>query len=136
MRRALVRHCLLLCALAMALPAAWSAPRLRCQIWQGGMNYALEFKPGSDPYSVKAIEIGERFRFKAVLIGDEEKVEYLKTYVYAQTERQPVLVHTAHYVSPRAEVGPKSLTGVNLVYAPRLERELQFDCALYEVTAP
>lgn len=123
----------LFCVLSLLLPAlAWAAPRVRCQIMQGGETYALEFKPGSDPYAVRAADIGSRFRFKAVLIGDEQKIEYFKTYVYAQTERQPVLLHSMHILAPVADEVPRSLTGMVYVYSPR---QLQYECSVFTVAS-
>jgi hypothetical protein len=120
-------------------PAAFASPLLRCQIDQGGSTQVLEFAPVSDPYSVKAIDINGRFRFKAVVIGDERHIEYIKLYTYSQTRRQPVLLHVAKYLAPVAlpvalpSPAPAALTGLNYVYSPQLERELQYGCALLEL---
>jgi hypothetical protein len=122
--------------LASALfPAAlFASPLLRCQIDQGGNTQVLDFIPVGDPYSVKAIDINGRFRFKAVVIGDTQHIEYIKLYVYSQTRRQPVLLHLAKYLAPVAAAGSgfSALTGINYVYSPQLERELQYGCALLE----
>ena len=94
----------------------------------------LDFIPTGDPYSVEAIDINGRFRFKAVVIGDAQHIEYIKLYVYSQTRRQPVLLHQAKYLAPVATPGsaPSALTGINYLYSPQLERELQYGCALLE----
>lgn len=130
MRR--TRVCALFAALLLALPVA-AAPRVRCQITQGGATHDLEFKPVSDPYTVAAVDIGGRFRFKAVLIGDEHKIDYFKTYVYAQNSRQPVLLHSAHFPAPAFDSTPRSLTGMVYVYSPR---QLQYECSVYSVATP
>jgi hypothetical protein len=116
--------------------ALFASPLLRCQINQGGSEQVLDFTPTSDPYNVKAFDINGRFRFKAVVIGTAQHLEYVKLYVYSQTRRQPVLLHQAKYMAPVATPGsaPAALTGVNYVYSPELERELQYGCALLEVT--
>lgn len=91
--------------------------------------------PVADPYSVKAIDINDRFRFKAVVIGDALRVEYIKIYVYAHTERQPMLLQQTSYLAPAPgpDTQPVALTGLNSVYSPGLERELQYGCALLEI---
>ena len=111
-----------------------AAPLLRCQIEQGGDTTVLDFRPVADPYRVAAIDIHGRFRFKAVVIGDAQHIDYIKLYVYAQTKRQPMLLHETNYVAPMAsrEPGYAALTGVNHVYSPALERELQYGCTLLE----
>jgi hypothetical protein len=118
-------------------PAAlFASPLLRCQIDQGGKVQVLDSIPVADPYSVEAVDINGRFRFKAVVIGDKQHIEYIKLYVYSQTKRQPVLLHLAKYLAPVAAAGSASsaLTGINYVYSPQLERELQYGCALLEKT--
>lgn len=116
------------------MPAA-AAPLLRCQIDQGGATLMLEFAPVSDPYSVRAIDINGRFRFKAVVIGDARHIEYIKLYTYSQTRRQPVLLHVAKYMAPVAlpQASFGALTGRQYLYSPELEREMQYGCALIEV---
>lgn len=57
--------------------ALFASPLLRCHIDQGGSSQVLDFIPVGDPCSVKAIDINGRFRFKAVVIGDTQHVEYI-----------------------------------------------------------
>lgn len=108
-----------------------SAPLLRCQLGYGGAVQTLEASPGSDPYGVEARDIGGRFRFKAVVIGSDRQIDYIKLYAYYQAERQPVLLHEARYTPPfAATASPYGLTGLNYLYSPDLGRELQYGCAL------
>ena len=119
------------------LPAvAHAAPLLRCEIDQGGSLMVRDFSPVADPYSVAALEINGRFRFKAVVIGDAQHIEYVKLYVYSKTKRQPVLLHEASYLAPVAsqDTRPSALTGINYIYSPQLERELKYGCAIVEAT--
>lgn len=117
--------------------ASFASPLLRCQINQGGNERVLDFLPISDPYRALAININNRFRFKAVVIGDTQHVDYIKLYVFAQTKRQPKLLHQVTFIAPTPSQDPAltSLTGTNYVYAPHLERELQYSCALLEKTS-
>lgn len=113
-----------------------AAPLLRCQIEQADTSKVVDSMPVADPYSVMAIDINERFRFKAVVIGDALRVEYIKLYVYTHTKRQPMLLHQTTYLAPATsrDAQPTALTGVNYVYSPDLERELQYGCALLEIS--
>ena len=119
---------------ALSPAATLATPLLRCKIDQGGSTQVLEFAPESSPYTAKAVDINGRFRFKAVVVGDARQIEYIKTYTYDFPKRQPVLLHEAKYMAPLVHpiTQPVSLTGVNFVYSPRLERELQYECALLE----
>ena len=134
-RSRLVQYAVLLIVAAASANAA-AAPLLRCKIEQGGSTQVLEFAPESSPYTARAVDINGRFRFKAVMVGDAQQVEYVKLYTYDFPKRQPVLLHEAKYMAPTAGSSPQpaSLTGVNFVYSPRLERELQYECALLEIT--
>lgn len=119
----------LLCSTASA------SPLLRCQIKQGGITQTIDTPPTSDPYRVKAIDINGRFRFKVVVFGNAQQVDYVKLYTYFPSARQPVLLHEATYLAPVVQTGsaPAALTGLNTVYSPSLERELQYQCTLLEV---
>lgn len=112
-----------------------ASPLLRCQIKQGGITQTIDTSPTSDPYRVKTIDINGRFRFKAVVVGHLQQVDYVKLYTYFPAPRQPVLLHEATYLAPMVQTGsaPAALTGLNTVYSPSLERELQYQCTLLEV---
>lgn len=116
--------------------AASAAPLLRCELDQGGSVMVRDFSPVADPYGVVPVEVNGRFRFKAVVIGDAQHIEYIKLYVYSKTKRQPVLLHEAVYLTPVAsqDTRPSALTGVNYIYSPQLERELKYGCAILETT--
>ncbi len=103
-----------------------------CASPQGVVVVKPLLDPGQMAFS-GAVDIGGRFRFKAVVIGDEQKIDYLKTYVYAQTERQPVLLHSAHFFAPQVDIPSRSLTGMVYVYSPR---QLQYECSVFEVGIP
>lgn len=127
---------LLAATLAPALAAG--APLLRCKVEQAGTTHLLEFAAQSDPYTAKIVTISKSFRFKAVLVGDQKKIDYVKIYTYYQTGRQPVLMHEAKYLNPVAQASSApfdALTGQHYLYAPWLNRELQYGCALIEEAA-
>lgn len=124
-----------LCLLSIAPAASIAAPRLDCEINQGGSTRTLHVTPATDPYEVRAVSINERFSFKAVMIERGDKVEYISLYVYYLPPRGPILLQQAKYLAPTAQPYPAagSLTGRQYLYSPRLERELQYACALVEV---
>ena len=126
-------------AVSIGLLAAWTipamvqaAPYLRCQLEQGGTTLVQEFAPVADPYGVESIDLNGRFRFKAVVIGDERKIQYIKLYTYYQTARRLLLVHEVKHLSPELPTGTSALalTGQNYVYSPGKEREFQYSCSL------
>ena len=120
----------------LALPSApAAAPRLRCEVDQGGKTQTIEVAPVSDPYGVQGIDINGRFRFKAVLVGTADRIDYVALYTWYLGDVRPVLLHEAKYQAPEArpDPPPAALTGRQYLYAPGLERELQYGCALAEV---
>jgi hypothetical protein len=72
-----------------------AAPLLRCQVAYAGTTHLIEGRPVSDPYPVASVDIGGRFRLKAVVVGDAAHVEYIKLYTYLDAKRQPILVQEA-----------------------------------------
>ncbi|HYW57722.1 MAG TPA: hypothetical protein VE934_12220 [Polaromonas sp.] len=88
----------------------------------------------SDPYAVKAVDVNKRFRFKAVVIGSAEKIDYIKLYTYYMSSGRAVLLHYGKYLAPvpQKNAAPDSLTGVHYLYSPVLGREIRYGCALLE----
>ena len=105
-----------------------AAPLLRCQLTYAGSTQLLEATPVADPYRVRSVGVGGRFRFKAVVVGTASQVNYVKLYAYLETKQQPVLVQQATYLPPFAT--GQTLTGQQFLYAGPVERELQYNCSL------
>jgi hypothetical protein len=80
--------------------------------------------------------LANRFRFKAIVLGNDTRVTSIHLYVSYQTERQPMLLQHAKFVTPQAleQPTPDALTGRVAVYSPFLGKELQYGCALHEVS--
>ena len=128
---------LVVVAVLAASADAAAAPRLYCHIEQGETSQDLQFGAVSSPYTVPSIAINDRFRFKAVMVGDGQQVEYIKLYTYYQAKRQAVLLHQAKYMAPQVQAGadPTGLTGVVYLYSPLLGHEFRYSCALREDAA-
>lgn len=115
-----------------------SAPaQLHCEVVYAGTTHTVQAFPVSDPYPVASVVIGGRFRFKAVMVGAGQRVDYIKLYSYLETRQQPVLIQLAKYLPPFSAAGPTSdprgtpLTGMQYLYAGPVERELQYQCFLH-----
>lgn len=123
----------LLAALSCSTPAH-SGPSLRCELTYAGATQTLEASAVDDPYPVPSVDVGGRFRFKAVMVGHGAQPDYIKTYAYLDTSTQPVLVQQVSYYPPftPAPQGQR-LTGKQFVYAGPVEREFQYECVLHGV---
>ncbi|WP_394778547.1 hypothetical protein [Undibacterium sp.] len=114
--------------------AAIAAPLLRCEVIYAGAATIVEAHPVQDVYGVPSVDIGERFRFKAVMAGTDKAIRYIKLYAYLQTRRTDVPIHEAVYLPPyRVSDAPYALTPQNYLYAGDVERELQYHCSLQGV---
>jgi hypothetical protein len=115
---------------------ARAAPVLRCDVSYAGVAHSVVANPVSDPYPVESVAIGERFAFKAVMVGTDAKLERIAVYVYAGAPSRLVMIQEAKYLPPyRSIPQPYSLTGEQRLYAGPMERELTYQCTL-EGVAP
>lgn len=126
--------CLSAIGLVLGLHAA-AAPLLRCKVTYAGTTHTVDARPVADPYSVPSTEIGGRFLFKPVMVGNARRVDYIKLYAYLDASRQPVLIQEAKYFPPfQRTAKPFLLTGVQHLYGGPVERELIYSCTLEGVT--
>ena len=131
----------LVCALACALGGllwtgrALAQPQLHCQVTYAGTAHTIVARPVTDPYSVPSVDIGGRFAFKAVMVGQAEQVDRIALYAYMDAQPHPVLIHQAKYLPPYPRSDrPVLLTGLQHLYAGPLERELMYSCTLQGLT--
>ena len=126
---------ILVAAFTLAAPAL-ASPLLHCEVEQAGEVRTIDVRPGANPYDFKAIDIQGNFRFRAVVIGDAQRIDYVKLYTYYQKSRLPVLMHQVKYLAPAMPGAGNAvpLTGVVQLFSPRLGREIQYSCALVEAS--
>ena len=120
-----------------AVPVCHAGPQLQCEFELNGHSETHVFKPVSDPYLAESIDIGGRFRFKAVVLASANQVDLINLYVYYQTRRQPMSLQHAKFNKPTLQPSSQanSLTGRIAVYSPFLGKELVYGCSLIEVAA-
>jgi hypothetical protein len=115
----------------LASTSTVAAPLLRCQVAYAGTTHTIEASPVADPYPVPSVDIGGRFRFKAVMVGTNSRVNRILLYAYLDTKRQPILLQEAKYLPPyTVSETPYPLTGEQHLYAGVVERELIYSCTL------
>ena len=124
-------------ALWLFATQVWASPQLSCAFELNGHSETHVFKPVTDPYLAESIDIGGRFRFKAVVLGSANQVDLVNLYVSYQTRRQPMILQHAKFIKPTLQTSAQtnSLTGRVAVYSPFLGKELVYDCNLVEVAA-
>jgi len=121
--------------LAVLPCAAQASAQLQCTFDVNSETHHTVHGLATDPYTVAAVPIGTRFRFKAIVLGDEQGLESINLYVYYTTRRQPMVMQHVQYRQPQAlrNPAPDALTGRVALYSPLLGKELQYHCALAEV---
>lgn len=118
----------------MLSSAACAGPLLRCDVTYAGSTQVIETGPVADPYPIASIDIGGRFWFKPVMVGQGKRVDYVKLYAYLDTHKQPLLIHEAVHLPPfQTTLAPYPLTGTHHLYAGPVERELIYSCTLQGV---
>ena len=119
---------------AVGAVAAQASPLLRCEFEHGGQRQVKDFAPVSEPYGVRAVAFDDDFRFKAVLAGDAQRVQYVSLYTYHVQRGEAVLLHQAKYLAPVVAPAymPGSLTGMQTVHEPRIGLPLHYHCGLFE----
>ncbi len=141
-------HCLrrffAMCGLVplwLGMVSAQAGTELQCTFEVNSETHYRAFGPATDPYTVAAVPVGNRFRVKAIVLSAapgsaDTPIESVNMYVYYNTRRQPMVMQHLQFLQPvplRSPL-PDSLTGRVSLYSPLLGKELQYRCALAEVS--
>jgi len=132
--------------------ASLASAQLQCTFEVNSEIHHTMHRLATDPYTVAAVPIGNRFRFKAIVLAAAQNnaadalrssalpapataIESVNIYVYYNTRRQPMVMQHLQYLQPLAlrNPAPDALTGRVALYSPLLGKELQYQCALAEV---
>jgi hypothetical protein len=110
---------------------ATASPILRCEVSYAGTTHTIDTSFIQDPYLAPMHDIGGRFSFKAVMMGTNKKIDYIKLYAYLQGRELDIPIHQATYRKPiHTNKTMKVLTPINHLYAGEVEREMQYQCFL------
>jgi len=117
----------------LAVTIAFASPLLHCEISYGGSTQIVEAGLNENPLTIDATDIAGRFKFKAVMIGKSDVIEYIKLYSYFQDEDKDILIQQASFYPPfHLKAGSVALGPKTSLYAGNLERELQYQCRLQQ----
>ena len=107
--------------------------QLACEVTYAGQTQRIAVMPTADPYRQEAVNIRDRFRFKAVHVQGDDVTPRIGIYVYLDVDPHPLLIQhvTVQPPYPPAGAGARAdLVGEQRLYAGRLERELIYRCFL------
>ncbi len=126
------------CLIAAALPLAGAchAETLLCHVSYGGETRSLRTGPVASPYTVPVQAIGSYFLFRMVWQKEPADLAAIKVYVFADRDggAAPIQQLTHPYPPPAPARPGYGFTGLNSVYEPVRDGELQYWCEL-SVTA-
>jgi hypothetical protein len=111
--------------------AVHAAPLATCHVTYGGETVDHAVAAVDDPHGVPTVAVGSYFRIRFVLQTRPAALAAFKAYVYADQDDQPVLVHqldVAWPPPPKSSVARGGYTGLNRVYEPVRDGELQYWC--------
>jgi len=117
---------------AILLCAPLAAQTVDCHIDYGGEHRVLTARPTATPYAGESVPIGSYFLLRLVVEDPAAAQAAFKMYVYAVPDEGPVLLHQAVHPLPLAGGASAryGFTGLNFVYEPLRDGELQYWCAL------
>lgn len=127
-----------LLAISLACSASVTfACQLSCEVTYAGATHLLAICPTQEPHQVAAVSVGDRFRFKAIHVNDDQLSPRIGIYVYLETPTSPLLLQHVvlrpPYPVPPAG-GTIDLLGEQHLYAGPLERELIYRCSMKQET--
>ncbi|HEX5393878.1 MAG TPA: hypothetical protein VFW68_11370 [Rhodocyclaceae bacterium] len=115
-----------------AAPAMAAEPReqVACHYTYGGETRVLRADPVASPYGVGTTQVGSYFLFRVVFQTQPADQPSIKVYTYADGDDGPVPIHQATYAYPPASSGAHGFTGLQRVYEPLRDGELEYWCGL------
>jgi hypothetical protein len=109
-----------------ALPAL--AEHVDCHLTYGGETRLISAAPVVSPYEVKATAIGSYFLFRIVFRKEPADLAAIKIYTYADRNEGAAIIHQATWSWPPPAASAHGFTGLNFVYEPVRDGELQYWC--------
>ncbi|WP_394790974.1 hypothetical protein [Rhodoferax sp.] len=118
--------------LATCICSLAQAESVDCHVSYGGETQVIRAHPAATPYTVAPVSIGSYFMFRLVFERQPPGLAAIKLYTYA--DRDPpqgaVMLHQADYLYPPPPAqGQYGFTGLQRVYEPIRDGELQYWCA-------
>lgn len=122
----------LVLGVALAAVSAAAAEQVDCHYTYGGETRILSATPAASPYGVGTIAVGSYFRLRVVFQDQPADLASIRIYTYADADGGPVPIHQASYSypPPSASSARYGFTGLQRVYEPLRDGELEYWCAL------
>ena len=87
-------------------------------------------RPVASPYEVLAVQVGSYFQLRVVFQKRPADLASIKIYAYADRDEGATPLHQGTHPYPPATGGRYGFTGLQYVYEPVRDGELQYWCRL------
>ena len=119
-----------LIAAALALPA--HAANVACHLTYGGETRIVSARPTTAPETVAPVAIGSYFLFRIVFRQEPADLAGIKLTTYADRDEGPTIIHQTSHPYPPPATKVYGFSGLNFVYEPVRDGELQYWCEVKE----
>jgi len=113
---------------APAMPV--HAASVACHVTYGGETRTISAAATTRPLAIAPVSIGSYFMFRIVFRQEPADLATIKLTTYADRDEGPTIIHQAIYAYPPAPAVVHGFTGLNFVYEPVRDGELQYWCEL------
>ena len=117
-------------ALLAALALLAHAASVACHLTYGGETRVVEAAPVTDPYTAPTVSFGSYFLFRIVFRDQPADLAGIKLTAYADRDEGPTIIHQAIYPYPPPSAAVHGFSGLNFVYEPVRDGELQYWCEI------
>jgi hypothetical protein len=107
------------------------ATSVACHLTYGGETRTVSAGPTTAPQTVAPVAIGSYFLFRIVFREQPADLAGIKLTTYADRDEGPVIIHQATYPYP-PPAAANGFSGLNFVYEPVRDGELQYWCEMKE----
>ena len=119
-----------LLALLAGVAGAPARADVICHYTYGGETKVLRAAPTDDPLRVRGTVIGSYFQLRVVLQTRPADLAAVKIYTYADRDEGPAIIHQATHPYPPPAAALNGFSGLNFVYEPVRDGELQYWCEM------
>jgi hypothetical protein len=116
--------------LALPLLSVAQAAAVVCHVNYGGETQLIRADAKPSPYTVAPVAIGSYFLFRAVVETRPPALAAVKLYTYADRDDAALPIHQASYPYPPHNISRYGFTGLQTVYEPLRDGELQYWCEM------
>jgi hypothetical protein len=107
-----------------------------CHLTYGGDTQVVESAATASPYTGSPTAIGSFFLFRIVFIREPADLARINLYVHADLDEAPMPLQHASYPYPVRNQKRYGFTGLQRIYEPKRESELQYWCELRKAARP